>query len=145
MTTSLWRRLRHGRAERGTTAIEFAFIAPLLLLCIFAIVWFGLYFYGRNVALTSAREGVSYLRLAGTNADPEAFQTEARRVSIFYARNVGVLKGAQARSEIDEDTGLVTMTVTGYIDVPGRRADVTQTVTATLEQFRGDPGVPDVP
>lgn len=90
------------------------------------------------MALTSAREGVSYLRLAGTNADPQAFQTEARRVSIYYARNVGVLKGAAAASEIDEDTGRVTMTVTGYVDVPGRRAEVRQSVTATLEQFRGD-------
>ena len=52
--------------DRGASAVEFAVIAPTLLLLIFFIIQGGLYFYGRSVALQAARDGVSQLRLQTT-------------------------------------------------------------------------------
>src|SRR5699024_7410983 len=72
-TRSAPRRFRRG--DRGASALEFSIIAPILLLLIFTIIQGGLYFYARNTAQSASREGVSYLRLAGNNADPNAFIT----------------------------------------------------------------------
>lgn len=129
---------RRRREDRGVSAVEFAVIAPILLLLIFAVINAGLWFYGRNIAQTSAREGVSYLRLAGTNSDPGAFQTEATRVSEIYASRLGSLDNVRATPKIDTDSGRVSMLVEGELDLPLGTWTISQTAEATLEQFRGD-------
>lgn len=127
------------RDDRATSAVEFSVVAPVILLLIFAVINAGLWFYGRNIAQTSAREGVSYLRLAGTNSDPGAFKSEAQRVSEIYASRLGSLENVQATPTIDPDTGRVSMRVQGELDLPLGHWTITQTAEATLEQFRGDP------
>lgn len=130
---------RDRRDERGVSAVEFAVVAPVLLLLIFAVINAGLWFYGRNIAQTSAREGVSYLRLAGNNSDPGAFESEAKRVSEIYATRLGSLQNVRATPHIDDTTGRVSMEVVGEMDLPLGHWTITQTSAATLEQFRGDP------
>ncbi|MDO9379935.1 MAG: TadE/TadG family type IV pilus assembly protein [Nocardioidaceae bacterium] len=127
-----------GRGDSGTSAIEFVIVAPVFLALIFLLVQAGLFFYGRNVAETAAREGVSYLRLAGNNADPDAFEPEAERVAIIYAERIGSLKGPTAEASIDEANGRVSVVVTGTIASPGGTVEIRREATATLEQFRGD-------
>ncbi|MGH3425767.1 MAG: TadE/TadG family type IV pilus assembly protein [Nocardioidaceae bacterium] len=133
----MWSRPR--RDDRAVSAVEFSIVAPVLLLLIFAVINAGLWYYGRNIAQTSAREGVSYLRLAGTNADPGAFEAEAKRVSEIYASRLGSLEDVRAVPDIDSRTGRVSMKVTGELDLPLGNWTITQTAEATLEQFRGDP------
>lgn len=129
---------RHRRDDRATSAVEFSIVAPIFLLLIFLIIQAGLWFYGSNVALTSAREGVSYLRLAGNNADPAAFRVEAGRISEVYAERLGMIRNPKAVATIDEQTGRVNVVVTGSLNLPGGVFDVREEATATLEQFRGD-------
>lgn len=133
---SYWSRLR--RDDRATSAVEFSIVAPLFILLIFLVIQAGLYFYGRNVAQTSAREGVSFLRLAGTSPNTQAFKTESGRVAEVYATRIGMLKGVKATPYIDTETGRVKMTVTGTLRLPGGDMKISQTADATLEQFRGD-------
>ena len=45
------------RGERGTVMLEFALIAPLFILVMFAIISFGLLFSWRSVLNNAAREG----------------------------------------------------------------------------------------
>lgn len=127
------------RGERGTSAIEFSIIAPVFLLLVFTIIQTGLYFYARNTAQSAAREGVSYLRLAGNNSDPASFRGGAEQLTEGYATKLGRLKNVTAVGTIDEKTGRVTMTVVGDVVLPlGGNVSVTQSSQATLEQFRGD-------
>lgn len=45
-------------AQKGTTVVEFAVIASLLIVVLFGILEFGLIFYGKHFVANSAREGV---------------------------------------------------------------------------------------
>lgn len=127
------------RGESGTSAVEFAIVAPIFLVLIFTVIEGGLYFQARNTAQSAAREGVSYLRLAGNNSDPQAFVAGAERVTEGYAADVGRLANVSAVGRIDTSTGRVDMLVVGDVILPlGGSVQVQQTAEATLEQFRGD-------
>ncbi|MGH3359544.1 MAG: TadE family protein [Nocardioidaceae bacterium] len=128
------------RDDRAVSAVEFSVVVPILLLAIFLTIQAGFWMYGRNTALHAAREGVSYLRLAGTNEDPLAFQPEAEELAYDYATQLGGLDDVQVSSELDEETGRVSVTVSGTMDAPAGQWTVTQQVTGTLEQFRPDVG-----
>ncbi|WP_374999727.1 TadE/TadG family type IV pilus assembly protein [Aeromicrobium sp. CTD01-1L150] len=132
-------RSRRRRDDRGTSALEFSIIAPVFLLLIFTIIQAGLYLYARNTAQSASREGVSYLRLAGNNSDPEAFRSAAENLTESYASKLGRLKDVDAYGTINLDTGRVSMIVVGNVVLPlGGDVEIQQTSTATLEQFRGD-------
>ncbi|RYE78378.1 MAG: pilus assembly protein [Myxococcales bacterium] len=114
-------------------------IAPIFLLLIFTIIQGGLYFYARNTAQSAAREGVSYLRLAGSNSDPSGFIEGAEGVTRGYASKLGRLNEVVAVGTINQDTGRVSMLVSGVVVLPlGGSVRIQQSSTATLEQFRGD-------
>lgn len=130
---------RRRRDDAGASAVEFAVIAPILLLLVFTIIEAALYLYARDTAQSASREGVSYLRLAGSNSDPKAFVSAAERVTINYAEDLGRLKHATAVGTIDTKTGRVSMLVVGDVVLPiGGTVEVQQTSYATLEQFRDD-------
>jgi Flp pilus assembly protein TadG len=135
-------RPRHGtrqRGESGTSAVEFSIVAPIFLLTIFVIIQGALYLFATDTAQSSAREGVSYLRLAGNNSDPNSFVSSAEDLTEAYASKIGRLKNATAVGSIDTKTGRVTMVVVGEIAMPlGGEVEVQQSASATLEQFRGD-------
>ena len=62
------RRARRRAGDEGSVALELAVIGPSLFVLIFFAIQVALYFYGCSVALQSAREGVSQLRLAQDGA-----------------------------------------------------------------------------
>ena len=64
--------MRGRRDQRGASAVELAMVAPAFLLLIFFSIQAALFFYGRNVALQSAREAVAQLRLSPDGADYQA-------------------------------------------------------------------------
>ena len=131
------------RDDRGVSAIEFSVVVPIVLLLIFLTIQAGFWMFGRNSAQHAAREGVSYLRLAGEHSDPQSFQPKAENLAYQYASELGGLHDVDVDSAIDFETGKVTMTVSGSMDAPAGTWTVEQTVTATLEQFRPDAGYDD--
>lgn len=58
--------------ERGASAVEFAFVLPVLLLILFGIIEFGLLLYNKQVITNASREGsragIVVSRLACTGA-----------------------------------------------------------------------------
>ena len=135
------------RDERAATSIEMAIVAPVFIVLIFAIVEAGFLWYGRNVALLSAREGASYLRVSGTLDDPSGWVPAAEGTAVRYAEQVGLLSNVSADVTItnaDQPTARVTVEVTGQIDelVPFWDPTITRSVTAEIEQFEPDTGPP---
>jgi len=63
---------RRLRGERGATAVEFAFIVPLLLVLVLGIVEFGHAFQVQGTLSAAAREGVRAMALRNDPADARA-------------------------------------------------------------------------
>lgn len=128
------------RGEGGVSAVEFAVIGPVFILLVLVIIEAGLFFYGRNAALNAAREGVSFLRVAGTDSNPNSFEPVAADLARQYAERLGNLRGVSARAVIYDD-GRVQVDVSGTIDLPLGSYTVNETAQATLEQFNRDPAL----
>ena len=70
-------RRRFARDERGATVVEFALVAPLFLLIVFAAVDVGRAYYTVNQLATAVREGA---RFAAVQPNPVAQIAEVRQV-----------------------------------------------------------------
>jgi Flp pilus assembly protein TadG len=135
-------RRRSGRRdERGVSALELAFLAPGLLLLIFFGIQGALYFYGRNVAIQSAREGVAQLRLAQDQATYDSINTDVANNTERFAASIGheALIGPSASPAYDDQAARVRMTVTGDVItlVPGLHLTVTEFAEGPVERFEG--------
>lgn len=130
------------RNDSGVSAVEMAFIAPALILVIFFAIQAALFFYGRNVAIQAAREGVSQLRLAQDQASYEAQKADIVDHTETFAHTVGheALSGPVATPHYDPLAGRVTMLVTGKVItlVPGLNLTVTEQAEGPIERFEGD-------
>jgi Flp pilus assembly protein TadG len=97
--------------ERGAAAVEFALVAPLLLLLVFCIIDLGRAFATLNQLAAAAREGA---RVAAVLPDPEVTQREQVRDAVVRFAN-GQLAGPEiARGNVHVDLrkdGMVTVTV----------------------------------
>lgn len=126
------------RSDDGVSSVEFAFIAPVLLLLVWFVIQVTLYFYGRSVALQSAREAVSQYRLAQTQDQYNAIHDGVQTSTDQFAAHVG--SGALDDVTVTPDyTGnSVTVTVTGATIslVPGLTLHVTETASGTVEKFQ---------
>ncbi len=132
------RRLR--RDDRGVSALELAFIAPSLIFLIFFVIQGAFYYYGRSVALQTAREGVSQLRLEQTFDQWQNLHRAVESQVADYAKNVGsgALHNVVVTSHYNfPDRGEVTVTVTGTaVSVIGATFHVTEQATGRIEQFQ---------
>lgn len=61
--------MRQWRDEQGAVAVEFAYLAPILILLLFGIVQFGLAMWRVSVIESAAREGARIAALGATDAD----------------------------------------------------------------------------
>ncbi len=100
--------------EKGTSAVEFALILPLLLLILFAIIEFGFVLYDKAVITNASREGARTGILMRTPRVP--LSTIQSTVSAYCASNL-ISFGT---------TSIPSTTVTGAPCVPG--ADLTVSV-----------------
>ena len=66
--------------ERGAAAVEFAIVASLFFMLVFAIIDFGFGFHTWNGTAHAAREGA---RLAAVDPDPFAIETRVRQAAGF--------------------------------------------------------------
>lgn len=76
------RRPLMNRGERGAAAVEFALVAPLLILLVFGIIEFGRVWSARNVYISAAREGA---RVAAVGGTADAAKTRVQEASAPYA------------------------------------------------------------
>jgi Flp pilus assembly protein TadG len=74
------RLLRRFLGERGAAAVEFAIVAPLLFLLVFAIIDFGFAFHGWDAVQNAAREGA---RVGAVTPSVAQIQARVRSASSF--------------------------------------------------------------
>lgn len=70
------RKLRRWR-DRGAAAVEFAIVAPVLIMLIFGSIEFGLAVQARTMIENAAREGVRVASLGGSQAEVQAAATNS--------------------------------------------------------------------
>ena len=70
--------IRNLREQRGATAVEFAFIMPLLILLVLGIAEFGRAFQVQGTLSAAAREGVRQMALQN---DPAAARAAVRNAA----------------------------------------------------------------
>ena len=104
----MWRRLR---GERGASAVEFAFIVPLLLSLVLGIAEFGSAFQVQGTLSAAAREGVRVMALQNDQS--------AARAAVRAATSTLDPAVTDAQMDFEPDscpqaggTQLVTLTVT---------------------------------
>jgi Flp pilus assembly protein TadG len=94
------------RRARGQALVEFAFVAPIFLLLLFAIIDFGRYVYYVQILNNAAREGTRYAIVHGSNsftpAGPSPNDPKVDAVVRNYA--IGVI-GNAAVLDIDSVWG----------------------------------------
>ncbi|GAA4283235.1 hypothetical protein GCM10022261_07660 [Brevibacterium daeguense] len=130
------------RGDRGASAIELAFLGPVIIVIIFFSIQSGLYFYGRNIAVQSAREGLAQMRLF---PDYQAYlegSPQVRSYTESFAQQLGSesLINAEVESYYDGESGEVTVRVTGDVItlVPGLNLSATGEASGQIERWEPD-------
>lgn len=78
------------RDSRGVAVVEFAIIAPVLLLLLGGLVDFSLAFWNKRVLADSVAQGAQYASLVGSGVAVGAVQTIVRRKLSLPASGVSV-------------------------------------------------------
>lgn len=130
-------RARELAADRGSSAIELAFLAPALLILTMLVIQWALWFQARQVALNVAQDGARYAR----EQQPGWPQQAVDQAESFYA-SVGTKLLSDLRIQVSPDGGApnqVYVTVTGDVPtlIPGLSAlTVSETSGGDVECFR---------
>ncbi len=121
-----------GGGERGSaTNVQVAILFSLILLTFMTLLQAGLWFYGRDLALSAARSGVDTGRTYGT-VNSTAAQTHAETFLSDTAH--GVLNTPTASASTNGSSMTVTVDAEVITLVPGLTMHVTQSSTGAIEQ-----------
>lgn len=107
---------RRRAGEDGIAVVEFALVAPLLLILVFGIIDLGRAYSALNQLAASAREGARFAAVlpnpAATSAEADVRQTVKR----FSARQLGgtALRDDQIVITLDKSLGTVTVAIRAY-------------------------------
>ena len=99
------------REERGATAVEFAFIVPLLIVLVLGIVEFGHAFQVQGTLSAAAREGVRAMALRNDPVDARA-----------------VVRNAAASLNPDITDAQITIAPQSCVQTPAGNRTVTVTI-----------------
>lgn len=112
--------------------MTYAILYGSVLVVVLTLIQVGLWFYGRDLALTAARSGVDLGRGYGT-IDPGAAEAHAQHVVARTAS--GVLDNPTATATVDATTMTVTVDAQVTTLVPGLALTVSQSSAAALEEL----------
>ncbi|MBV9379195.1 MAG: pilus assembly protein [Streptosporangiaceae bacterium] len=131
-------RRRGKRADRGSSAIELAILAPMLLIMIWLVVQFALWFQSRSVAVAAAQAGARMAREeAGVAGRPWQTDAVARARDYYNSLGTKILGGIQVVPVGNPGTN-VGVQVTGTVSsiIPGLTLTITETSEGPVECFR---------
>ena len=138
------RRRRDADRESGVSAIEFAFLTPILFFLIFATIQFAMFFFARHAAIAAAQEGARVARAEAAN-DPAAWRTDATdKASAWITRLAPSLLSNPDPQAFENGHGTpgwtVGVTVTANVPslFPWMNLTVSETSRGPVEQFIPD-------
>jgi len=130
------------RSDRGSSAVELAFLAPAFLGVIMLIIQFGLWFNAREAALAAAQAGARVAREEAGDEPSQTWQGDASSTAESYYRalNTHLLGSLIATPAGSPASGNVGVTVSGPLGYSvfswfGSTWTVTETVTGPVECF----------
>ena len=130
------------RSDRGSSAVELAFLAPAFLGVIMLIIQFGLWFNAREVALAAAQAGARVAREEAGDESQLTWRGDASSTAESYYRalNTHLLGTLTATPVGSPAAGNVGVTVSGPLGYSvfswfGTTWTVTETVTGPVECF----------
>lgn len=129
---------RRGTSETGQGMVEFALVAPVLLLVLFGAVQFALIVHAKNVVTTAAQEGARFAAADGRSPGEGA----ARAEEVLTA---GLGGGADGFSvTVDGGDEVITVRTEGRYRlilpfVTGRDIPLKAKAEMRREQFRSGP------
>ncbi len=127
------KRLRAEDGERGSAVnVQVAVLYSLILMTFMTLLQTGLFFYGRDLALSAARSGVDTGRTYGT-VDTGAAQGHAH--SVLTTNSNGVLSSPSTSATANGTTMTVTVNAEVVTLVPGLTMHVTESSTGAIEQL----------
>jgi len=94
---------RGTRSERGAAAVEFAIVAPLLFMLVFAVIQFGLAFLQVQTIRGAVREGGRAAAVGGSESDVEEKTANAATGSITDSSAIEVDGGNGGDTPCDMD------------------------------------------
>lgn len=118
--------LRSSRDDRGSQAVEFAILAPVLLLIIAGIVTFGFVFNAQITATQAAREGARLAAICGQDATclgTVTTQVEAHAPGLSLSDGQIAVTSCPADSPTASAT--VTITYVENLHIPPLAAGIT--------------------
>lgn len=127
-------------ADRGSSAIELAILAPIVLLVIWLSIQFAFWYQGRQVAVAAAQAGA---RVARQEANVTgAWRSDARNAARDYYGALGtkVLGGNITATPVGSAANQVGVRVRGQVVsiVFGLKLMINVTVSGPVECFRPD-------
>jgi Flp pilus assembly protein TadG len=126
--------------DRGSSAVELAVLAPVLLLLVWLTIQFALWSQGRQVALAAAQVGARVAR-QDANTVP-GWQALAQQSAQSYYAGLGtrVLGGNITATAATYGTSEVRVTVTGNVAsiLFGLQLPINETAGGPIECFRPD-------
>lgn len=128
-----------GDRQRGASAIEFAILAPILILTLLAVFQFAFYYYAREITLAAAQSGA---RVARTTPDGD-WQGAAGQSARDSASKVGrgmLDGGVEVRAGQDGDQRWVEVSGKVVKVIPFLNFHVSQRSRGPIECFRPDVG-----
>lgn len=117
-----FRRIRKQEKREGATMVEFAMVAPVAFLFIFALIEFSRMVMVQHALTNAAREGCRKATLATTQSasDVDSFVRTKLQTSITNASNSGVVQitvTPNNLSELENNTPITVTATTYYSNV----------------------------
>ena len=122
---------RRARGERGSVAIQMAFLLPALFAVMFLGVQASLYYHARSVAQAAAEEGAR--EAAGQTGSRESGVAVATAF-LHDAGGADVMTHTQVTGTRSAVTATMTVTGTTLSVIPGWKGSVTQRASMPVER-----------
>ena len=128
------------RGERGSVAVEFAIILPVLMLLVFGIIDFGHAWYMKHMMSDASREGARYATRYLTDTSSHRILPKTLDVSTYVLTTWGLSSRLPCDASPAVATGGAAATETNASILAGE--DFIVTITATKNWFVLDKLIP---
>jgi Flp pilus assembly protein TadG len=124
--------MKSGTRDRGASAVEFALVAPVLVLMLLGIIAFGHAFHVQSALSNAARDGVRVMALSDAPADARQTVIESASPSATVAASQISVTPTSCAAAGTTGPGTATVTITYPLNLLGLGTPVNLTGKGTM-------------